>query len=87
MIKRFAVPPGFTGGKHTHPGQVFVYVLEGGMSLEMGEDAPRLLMPGELFQEPLGKVMRVKNPSADDWTKFVVFQIGEAGKPMAVKME
>ncbi len=87
VIKQFAVPPGFVGGKHSHPGQVFVYVLEGGFSVEMGEDAPLILKPGELFQEPPGRVMRVKNPSADEWAKFVVFQIGEAGKPMMVKAE
>ncbi|MCH8139917.1 MAG: cupin domain-containing protein [Proteobacteria bacterium] len=87
VIKHFAVPPGFVGGKHFHPGQVFVYVLEGGFAVEMGEDAPLILKPGELFQEPLGGVMRGKNLSADDWAKFVVFQIGEAGKPMMVKAE
>ena len=87
MIKRFAVPPGFVGAKHFHPGQVFVYVLEGGITVEMGEDAPLILKPGDLFQEPLGRVMRGKNLSADDWAKFVVFQIGEAGKPMMVKAE
>ena len=87
VIKQFAVPPGFVGGKHFHPGQVFLYILEGGFSLEMGEDAPLVLNPGELFQEPPGRVMRVRNPSADEWAKFVVFQIGEAGKPMMVKAE
>ena len=87
VIKQFTVPPGFVGGKHFHPGQVFVYVLEGGFSVEMGEDAPLVLNPGELFQEPPGRVMRVKNPSADEWARFVVFQIGEAGKPMMVKAE
>ena len=87
MIKRFAVPPGFVGGKHYHPGQVFVYVLEGGISVEMGDDEPLNLKPGDLFQEPLGRVMLGKNLSADDWAKFIVFQIGEAGKPMMVKAE
>ena len=87
VIKRFAVPPGFVGGKHFHPGQVFVYVLEGGITVEMGEGAPLTLKPGDLFQEPLGRVMRGRNLSADDWAKFVVFQIGEAGKPMMVKAE
>ena len=87
IIKHFAIPPGFVGGKHFHPGHVFVYVLEGEITVEMEGDAPLTLKPGELFQEPLGKVMRVKNLSADDWVKFVVFQIGDEGKPMMVKAE
>ena len=87
VIKHFAVPPGFVGGKHFHTGQVFVYILEGGLIVGMEDEAPLTLKPGDLFQEPLGGVMRVKNLSADEWAKFVVFQIGEAGKPMMVKAE
>ncbi len=29
IIKHFELPPGYVGGKHFHPGPVFVYVLEG----------------------------------------------------------
>ncbi len=87
IIKHFEIPPGYVGGKHFHLGQVFVYVLEGEITLEMEGDAPLTLKPGELFQEPLGRVMRGKNLSADDAVKIVVFQIGEEGKPMMVKVE
>ena len=87
IIKHLAAPPGFVGGKHFHPGHVFVYVLEGEITLEMEGDAPLTLKAGELFQEPLGRVMRGKNLSADAWAKFVVFQIGDEGKPMMVKAE
>lgn len=87
IIKHFEIPPGYVGGKHFHSGQVFVYVLEGEITVEMEGDAPLTLKPGELFQEPLGRVMRGKNLSADDAVKIVVFQIGEEGKPMMVKVE
>ncbi len=87
LIKHLAAPPGFVGGKHFHPGHVFVYVIEGEITLEMEGDAPLTLKPGELFQEPPGRVMRGKNLSADAWAKFIVFQIGEEGKPMMVKAE
>ncbi len=87
IIKHFELPPGFVGGKHFHPGHVFVYVLEGEITVEMEGDAPLTLKPGELLQEPLGRVMRGKNLSADDAVKIVVFQIGEEGKPMMVKVE
>lgn len=87
IIKHFEIPPGYVGGKHFHSGQVFVYVLEGEITVEMEGDAPLTLKPGELFQEPLGRVMLGKNLSADDAVKIVVFQIGEEGKPMMVKVE
>ncbi len=87
IVKHLDIPPGYVGGKHIHLGQVFVYVLEGEITLEMEGDAPLALKPGELFQEPLGRVMRGKNLSADDAAKILVFQIGEEGKPMMVKVE
>ena len=87
LIKRFAYPPGFVGGKHFHPGQVFVYILAGGLSVDMGGDAPLVLKAGDLFQEPPGAVMQVMNLSADHGAKFIVFQIGEPGKPLMVKVE
>ena len=76
-----------SGGKHFHPGQVFVYILEGGLSVDMGGDAPLILKAGDLFEEPPGGVMQGKNLSADHRAKFIVFQIGETGKPMMVKVE
>ena len=84
-IVRFALPSGFVGGKHSHPGQVFVYILEGSLSMEMAGDAPRKLEPGDVFQEPQGRTMRVRNLSSTDGVKFIVFQIGDAGKPLMIK--
>ena len=34
IIKHFTVPAGFIGGKHYHPADVFVYVLEGELAVE-----------------------------------------------------
>ncbi len=87
IVKHIDIPPGYVGGKHFHVGQVFVYVLEGEITLEMEGDAPLTLKPGELFEEPLGGVMRGKNLSADNAAKIIVFQIGEEGKPMMIKVE
>ena len=32
-VKHLAIPPGYIGGKHMHTGPVFVYVLEGELTL------------------------------------------------------
>lgn len=32
-VVHFAIPPGYVGGKHMHPGPVFVYVLEGELTV------------------------------------------------------
>lgn len=87
IIKHLAIPPGFVGGRHSHPGSVFIYVLEGSLTLEMEGDAPRTINSGELFQEPLQRVMQAKNLSTTDWTKIIVFQVGDVGNPMMIKAD
>lgn len=84
VIKHFTVPPGFVGGKHFHPGPVFVYVLEGKLTI-WTEKGTTTLSEGELYQEVPNQVMRGKNVSANQSTKFIVFQVGESGKPMMIK--
>ena len=87
IIKHLAIPPGFVGGRHFHPGSVFIYVLEGSLTLEMEGDAPRTINAGELYQEPLQGVMQARNLSTTDWAKIVVFQVGDVGNPMMIKAD
>ena len=85
IIKHFSVPPGHVGGKHIHPGSVYVYVLEGALTIEVKGQGTQTVSAGKLYKEPLGRVMQARNLSAKGWTKFVVFQIGDEGKPMMIK--
>jgi quercetin dioxygenase-like cupin family protein len=86
IIKHLTLPAGFVGGKHFHPADVFVYVLEGELTVET-EKGVFTIPAGELYPEVPGMVMRGKNLSADNPTKIVVFQVGDAGKPMMIKAE
>lgn len=87
IIKHFTLPAAYVGGKHYHPGLVFVYVLEGELMIELEGEEPTTIRAGELYQEPLHKVMRGKNPSTTQETRIVVFQIGDVDKPMMIKAE
>ena len=84
IIKHFTLPPGFVGGKHFHPGAVYVYVLEGKLTVVTKEGAITV-SEGEVYQEVPHMVMRGKNVSASEPTKILVFQVGETGKPMMIK--
>ena len=84
IIKHFTVPPGFVSAKHFHPGDVFVYVLEGALTVET-EKGTATVRAGELYPEVPRLVMRGKNASTSVPAKFVVFQVGDTGKPMMVK--
>ena len=86
IIKHFALPPEFVGGRHYHPGPVYVYVLEGELTVEV-EGKTETYGAGQLYLEPLNRVMRGRNLSATDDLELVVFQVGDAGKPMMIKAE
>ena len=84
IIKHFTLPAGFVGGKHFHPADVFVYVLEGEVKVET-EKGSLTVSAGELYPEVPGMVMHAKNGSTSAPAKILVFQVGDTGKPMMIK--
>ncbi len=84
IIKHLTLPAGLVGGKHFHPADVFVYVLEGEITVET-EKGVLTVPAGELYPEVPGVVMRAKNVSTSVPTKVLVFQVGDTGKPMMIK--
>ncbi len=84
IIKRFEFPSNFVGGKHWHPGPVFVYVLEGELTVKTDQGV-QTVKAGEVYVETPRIAMRIKNLSATGALKIVVFQIGDADKPMMIK--
>lgn len=86
LVRHITLPAGHVGGRHFHPGPVFVYVLEGALSIESGGKT-QTVSAGELYQEPLRAVMQARNVSASSEVKLLIFQVGDAGKPMMVKAD
>ncbi len=86
VVKHFAAPPKFVGGKHMHPGPVFVYVLEGELTVELAGKA-KTFKAGELYAEDINAAMVGRNLSATDDLELRVFQVGDIGKPMMIKVE
>lgn len=84
IIKSFTFKPGFRTAWHYHPAHVFVYVIEGELTMDVKGEPRKIVKAGELRQEPVGKVMSGGNTSTK-LTKVVVFQIGDADKPMMIK--
>ena len=84
IIKHFVLPAGFVGGKHFHPADVFVYVLEGEFTVQT-EKGIRTISAGELYPEVPGMVMLGKNLSTSVPAKLLVFQVGDTDKPMMIK--
>lgn len=85
-VKRFSFPPKFVGGKHTHPGPVFVYVLEGEFTVVL-KDGAKTFKAGDLYAEEIDSPMVAKNMSSTEGVKLLVFQVGDVGKPMMIKVD
>ena len=80
------LPPGSTEGKHTHPADVFGFVLEGAVSLEVEGSPTAMLKAGDVFHIAQGKVHQGTNNGSATAKLAVVF-IAEKGKPLTTQVK
>jgi quercetin dioxygenase-like cupin family protein len=73
--------PGLIGKKHFHPGDEFIYVTEGTLTLDVAGKGKVTLKKGETLHIPGRVVHQAVNPSSDTPFKAVTFGIFEKGQP------
>ena len=66
---------------HTHRFPVTVYVLEGTFTLELDGRPPLFAKAGESIVEPPNVKMTGYNRSTSDFTKVIIFYVGDPGTP------
>ena len=81
------VGPGWKIGNHFHPGHVFVYMIQGSIKIEVEGEPARVLGPGDVLYELPDRNMVANNISSTEGAKFLVFQVGDIGKPLTVPVE
>ena len=81
------VGPGWKIGNHFHPGHVFVYMIQGSIKIEVEGEPTRVLGPGDVLYELPNRNMVANNISSTEGAKFLVFQVGDIGKPLTVPVE
>jgi quercetin dioxygenase-like cupin family protein len=78
-------PPGFSSPVHRHNAQVFVYVLEGSVVMQVKGGNEITLKPGQSFSEDPNDIHVVsRNASSTKPAKFLVFLIKNKGAPLVV---
>ena len=78
-------PPGGVSLPHRHNAEVFVYMLEGSMTMQVDGQAPVTLSPGQTFHEgPTDIHRQAANASSTQPAKFLVFMIKDKGKPVTL---
>jgi quercetin dioxygenase-like cupin family protein len=78
-------PPGGSDRIHRHNADVFVYVLEGSIVVQLRGGEETTLTPGQTFYEgPEDVHVLSRNASATEPAKFVVFFVKDIGAPVLV---
>jgi quercetin dioxygenase-like cupin family protein len=75
--------PGGRTSRHQHPVPVFVYVLDGTLTVQADGGQPREYAPGKAFMEDTNHWHQAFNRGTRPVKILVVF-MGEAGKPTTV---
>ena len=84
VVSHLEVPPNTTLPTHYHPGEEFVYVLEGSGELYI-DNKTIVLKAGDLYKVPFEKVHSFS--TLEDQAKAVVFRVHTEGQPDRILVE
>ncbi len=85
-IQRITYPAGWEGGRHTHSGPVYVYVVEGTFVVDVEGRDTVTLAKGELVDEPSGPAMVAKNGSTSEPVTVLLMQVNPDGEPLTSRI-
>ena len=80
---RVDIAPGVAFGKHSHPGEEIVYVIEGALVYEIEGKPPVTLEAGEVLFIPAGTIHAAKNVGRVNGAELATYVV-EKGKPLVV---
>lgn len=78
---RVDLAPGVAFGKHTHPGEEIIYVLEGSLEYQIEDKPPVTLKAGDVLFIPAGTVHSARNAGSVTGSELATY-IVEKGKPL-----
>ena len=73
--------PGVAFGKHRHPGEEIIYVIEGSLEYEVEGKPPMTLKAGEVLFIPAGTIHAAKNVGSGNAAEIATYVV-EKGKPL-----
>jgi quercetin dioxygenase-like cupin family protein len=75
--------PGVAFGRHTHPGDEIVYVLEGSLEYELDGRPTATLKAGGVLFIPAGTIHAAKNVGSGNGAELATYVVAK-GKPLVV---
>ena len=83
---RVDLDPGVAFGKHRHPGEEIIYVIEGSLEYEVEGKPPMTLKAGEVLFIPAGTIHAARNVGTGRGAELATY-IVEKGKPLLTVVE
>lgn len=83
---RVELDPGVTFGRHRHPGEEIIYVLEGSWEYHVEAKPPLTLVAGDVLFIPAGTIHAAKNVGRGNAAELATY-IVEKGKPLVVLVQ
>jgi quercetin dioxygenase-like cupin family protein len=80
---RVEFDPGVAFGRHSHPGEEIIYVLEGSLEYQVEGKLPVTLKAGEVLFIPTGTIHTAKNVGSDNAAELATYVV-EKGKPLVL---
>jgi quercetin dioxygenase-like cupin family protein len=80
---RIDFDPGVAFGKHSHPGEEIIYVLEGLLEYQVEGKPPVTLKAGDVLFIPAGTVHAAKNVGRGNGAELATYVV-EKGKPLLI---
>jgi len=81
VVSHVVIPANTTLPKHWHPGEEFVYVLEGSEVLWQKDKSDTHLKKGDVFKVPLKQIHTAK--TGEEGATILVFRVHEMGQACA----
>ena len=78
---RVDIDPGVAFGRHTHPGEEIIYVLDGSLEYDIEGKSPMTLKAGDVLFIPAGTIHAAKNVGSVTASELATY-IVEKGKPL-----
>lgn len=80
---RVELDPGAAFGRHWHPGEEIIYVLEGSLEYEVDGKPPVTLKAGGVLFIPAGTIHAAKNVGSGNGAELATYVV-EKGEPLVV---
>lgn len=85
VVSHVVIPANTTLPKHWHPGEEFIYVLEGSVVLWQKDKSDSHLKKGDVFKVPLKQIHTAR--TMEEGATILVFRVHEEGKPLRINVE